>query len=133
MSEFYINIIERQGERLIAVCDKEVINTAFQSHGVTIRPTHKFYGSELVSTDEVLEEIKKCTSANVIGKKIISLLIKHRWIHKDAVLWLEHPETKNVLVMLFSSVVFNFLFFLDKFLIIIFIFFKAEYFLAKFV
>jgi len=95
MSKFFINIIERQGERLVAVCDKEVLNVPFQSHGITIRATAKFYGTELVTADEVLEEIRHCTSANVIGKNIISLLIEHRWIHEDAILWLEHPDTKE--------------------------------------
>lgn len=90
-----MHVIERQGERLVAACDKEVMEVTFLSHGVEIKPTKKFYGSELVTEEELLLEIERCTSANVIGTKIIELLVKHSWIHKDAILWLEDPEDKT--------------------------------------
>jgi len=90
-----MHVIERQGERLVAACDKEIMDVSFISHGVEIKPTKKFYGTELVTEKELLLEIERCTSANVIGIRVIELLLKHRWIHKEAILWLEHPDDKD--------------------------------------
>ena len=95
MTVFFMKIIEQQGERLLAACDKEIVELELDSHGVKIKVNQAFYGNELVSEKELLDEMQRCTSANVIGTKIVRLLIKKRLIHEDAVLWLTHPERKD--------------------------------------
>jgi len=90
-----MKIIEQQGERLVAACDKDVVELVLDSRGVKIKVNQTFYGKELVSEKELLDEIQRCTSANVIGTHIIRLLIKKRIIHEDAVLWLAHPKKKE--------------------------------------
>jgi hypothetical protein len=92
MVAFFIKIIEQTGERLVAACDKEVINLELISHGVKIKVNQAFYGEELVNEKELLDEIRRCTSANVIGKEIVKVLIKNKLIHEDAVLWMDFPE-----------------------------------------
>ena len=93
--KFYIKIISQQAERLVAACDKEIINVSLLSRGIKVRATNKFYGEELVTENELIEEIKKCTQANVIGNNVIELLVRNRFIHKEAILWLDNPENKN--------------------------------------
>ncbi len=95
MTAFFMKVIEQQGERLVAACDKDVVELELDSHGVKIKVNQTFYGKELVSENELLDELNRCTSANVIGTKVIQLLIKKRIIHEDAVLWLSHPEKKT--------------------------------------
>jgi len=95
MVAFFMKIIKQTGERLVAACDKEVINLVLISHGVKIKVNQTFYGEELVNEKELLNEIRRCTSANVIGKKIIRLLIKNNLIHEEAVLWMDLPEKKE--------------------------------------
>ncbi|MHA1222455.1 MAG: DUF424 family protein [Candidatus Heimdallarchaeaceae archaeon] len=95
MTLFFIKVIEQQQERLVAACDKEVMELELFSHGVKIKVSSKFYGNELVEEKELLNEIRRCTSANVIGSNIIKLLVKNRLIHEDAILWLDHPEKEE--------------------------------------
>jgi hypothetical protein len=87
-----MKIIEQRNEILVAACDKEVVDLELFSNDVKIKVSQKFYGNELVTEQELLNEIQRCTSANVIGVKIIKLLVENRLIHKDAVLWFENPS-----------------------------------------
>ena len=95
MTVFFMKVIEQNNERLVAACDKEVMEMELDSHGVKIKVNPKFYGDDLVTQQELLDVVKHCTSANVIGIKIIELLLKNRMIHEDAILWLKHPSKKN--------------------------------------
>ncbi|MHA1865471.1 MAG: DUF424 domain-containing protein [Candidatus Heimdallarchaeaceae archaeon] len=89
---YYIKIYSHQTERLVAICDEDIMELSLESRGVKIKPTKKFYGEQLVTEAEVLTALKECTSANVIGRRIIDLLIKHNIIHKEAILWIDHPD-----------------------------------------
>ncbi len=95
MTVFFMKVIEQNNERLVAACDKEVMEMVLDSHGVKIKVSPMFYGKELVTQKEFLDAVKRCTSANVIGIKVIKLLIENRMIHEDAVLWLKNPEKKS--------------------------------------
>ncbi len=95
MTDFFMKIIEHPREKLIAACDKEIIDLELLFNGVKIKASSTFYGKELVTEKEFLDAVKYCTSANVIGIKIVKLLVKNRMIHQDAVLWIEHPDDKK--------------------------------------
>ncbi len=95
MTSFFMKVLNQRAERLITACDEEIMNIPLMSHGVKICATPRFYGNELVTESELLEEIKECTSANVIGTRVIELLLKNRMIHKDAILWLEYSDDKK--------------------------------------
>ena len=90
-----MKVINQNTERLITACDEEIINIPLMSHGVKICATPRFYGDEIVTESELIEVIKNCSSANVIGTNVIELLLKNRMIHKDAILWLEYSEDKK--------------------------------------
>ena len=95
MTTFFMKLIEQPSERLVAACDKEVINLELDCNGVKIKINPKFYGEELVDEKDLVDAIKNCTSANVIGINIIKLLVKNRLIHEDAILWLDYPNEKK--------------------------------------
>lgn len=95
MTTFYMKIIEQNNEKLIAACDKEIMGLIMSSHGVEIKVSKVFYGDELVTEKDLLEALRGCTSANVIGTNIVDLLIKRRMINKEAILWIDHPHEKK--------------------------------------
>jgi len=95
MTDFCMKIMENAGEKLVAACDKEIIDVELYSNGVKIKASSHFYGKELVTEKELMDAIRSCTSANVIGTRIVDLLVKNRMIHEEAVLWMDHPEDKN--------------------------------------
>ncbi len=93
-SSFFIKVIERTSERLIAACDEEIMGVELLSHGVKIKISKIFYGVELVSEEELIHEVKRSTSVNVIGTRAVNLLLKNRFIHEEAILWFDHPDKK---------------------------------------
>ncbi len=95
MTDFFMKIIAQGNEKLVAACDKEILDVELYSNGVKIKASSQFYGKELVTAKEFMDAIMGCTSANVIGSKIVKLLVKSRIIHEEAILWLEHPEDKK--------------------------------------
>lgn len=94
-SSFFVKIVTQENERLVAACDEEVMEMELLSHGVRIKVSKTFYGTELITEKELIDELKNCTSANVIGTRIINVLLKNRFIHEDAILWLDHPNKKG--------------------------------------
>jgi hypothetical protein len=94
-SSFFIKVIKQSRERLVAACDEEIMEVELLSHGVKIKASKTFYGIELVSADELLDEVKRSTSVNVIGTRAVNLLIENRIIHEEAVLWFDHPDKKT--------------------------------------
>ncbi len=92
---FFMKVTKTSSERLVAACDEEVIDVSLLSNDIKIKATKKFYGEKLVTKRELLEELKVCTSANVIGTNIINLLLEHRYIHKEAILWLKDPNNSK--------------------------------------
>ncbi len=94
-SSFFIKVIAQSSERLVAACDEEIMDMELLSHGVKIKVSKFFYGVELVSADELLQEVKRSTSVNVIGTRAVNLLVKNRFIHEEAILWFDHPDKKT--------------------------------------
>ncbi len=90
-----MKVIKQRNEVLVAACDKEVVDLELFCKDVKIKVSQRFYGNELVTEKELLNEVQRCTSANVIGVKIIKLLVENRLIHKDAVLWFENPSDQK--------------------------------------
>ncbi|MHA1197884.1 MAG: DUF424 family protein [Candidatus Heimdallarchaeaceae archaeon] len=95
MTDFFMKVRDQTREKLVTACDKEILDVELYSNGVKIKASSQFYGNELVTEREFLEAVNCCTSANVIGIKIIDLLVKNRLIHEDAVLWMENPQNKK--------------------------------------
>lgn len=90
-----MKVIERPNEKLVTVCDEEIMETVLLSNNVKIKPTKKFYGTELVNQKELLDALRNCTSANVIGTNIVNFMIQKKLIHERSVLWLKYPDKKG--------------------------------------
>lgn len=91
---FYVKIHENPREKLVAICDAEVIGKHINHNGVKLYINEKFYGSKIYPAEDVLHILKNSTSYNVIGKKICELLIEHNLIHPDTVMWIDDNENK---------------------------------------
>ncbi len=61
---------------VVAVCDRELINTTITDGGLDVRITESFYGNRSVTEDEVREALMKADNANIIGERAVSLAVK---------------------------------------------------------
>ncbi|MDR3102634.1 MAG: DUF424 family protein [Methanocalculaceae archaeon] len=67
-----IHHIPSQGE-IIAVCDRELLNTTLTCSACEIIIDSGFYGDILATEDEVLAALASAANANIIGKRVYEL------------------------------------------------------------
>lgn len=76
----FLNIIKKDKDTVIAVCDRDLIGKIFQDHDsgavLNLRAHSSFYVGKLASKPEVLEALKDFTSANLVGKRSITVALE---------------------------------------------------------
>jgi|TARA_Y100000310_G_C20609976_1_gene777487 hypothetical protein len=85
---FFYKIHETKFGTLIAVCDKELSGKTLKGKNIEVFVNPRFYGEE-ESGEEILNLVKQSNDGNVIGKKIVNLLLKHKIISKKSVIKIE--------------------------------------------
>lgn len=64
------------GGDVVAVCDRELINTTLRTETMKIMITESFYGSCPATEAEVKEALKRAGSINLIGERAVSIAIE---------------------------------------------------------
>jgi hypothetical protein len=60
---------------VVAVCDRELINTTISNETITVTISEAFYGSTPATEDEVKKALKNAGNANLMGERAISLAV----------------------------------------------------------
>jgi hypothetical protein len=60
---------------IVAVCDRELINTTIKHEEMTVAITEAFYGNCRATESEVRDELKNATNINLMGERTVSLAI----------------------------------------------------------
>ncbi|MCC7552691.1 DUF424 family protein [Candidatus Micrarchaeota archaeon] len=83
----YLNTIRTPKGKILAVCDKELINKTLNEGEITldIKKHSNFYKGKLVNEKELLDELKNADSFNLIGKRCIEIAHKSGLIDKTTV------------------------------------------------
>lgn len=63
------------GGDIVAVCDRELINTTLRTETMTIMITESFYGSCPATEAEVRDALQQAGSINLIGERAVSVAI----------------------------------------------------------
>lgn len=61
---------------VVAVCDRELLNTTISNDTITVSITEAFYGNKPASEDEVRTALKSAGNANLMGERAVSLAIE---------------------------------------------------------
>ena len=73
----YLKISEREGHRVVAVCDKDLLGKVF-TQGKAVLDLQKyayFYKGDIAGVEEVTEALSDFSSANLVGKKAVGTAI----------------------------------------------------------
>ncbi len=70
---------------MIAVCDKELLGKTLKNKDLDFFVNPRFYG-EIEIDEKILELIVDVNDGNVIGNKIVELLLKNKVISKDSII-----------------------------------------------
>ena len=61
---------------IVAVCDKELLNTTISYGEVSVRISEAFYGNVPASEDDVRAALKKADTINLMGRRAVSIAIE---------------------------------------------------------
>jgi len=61
---------------VVAVCDRELINTTIRHNDLTVTITEAFYGNCPVTENEVRDALRKAGNINLMGERSVSLAIE---------------------------------------------------------
>jgi uncharacterized protein len=61
---------------VVAVCDRELINTTIRHKEITVTITEAFYGNCPATEDEVRDALRKAGNINLMGERCVSLAIE---------------------------------------------------------
>ncbi len=85
---FCYKIHKTQFGNLIAICDSELKGKTLNNNGIDFFVNPRFYCDKNAGKD-ILEIISKSNDGNVIGNKIVNLLLKFEVISKNAVILID--------------------------------------------
>lgn len=60
---------------VVAICDRELLNTTISNNAITITPTGAFYGNKAATEEEVREALRRAANANLLGERTIRIAI----------------------------------------------------------
>lgn len=76
------------GDEVVAVCDRELMNTTITGDEFEITIRESFYGTSLATPDEVRTILSKAGNANLIGERTICLAVEMGLISRSSCLML---------------------------------------------
>jgi hypothetical protein len=73
----YMKIHRHAGvSEIVAVCDRELLNTTITDGHVTLHVTKEFYGTTPCTKEEVIQAIEHASNCNLIGEKAVQAAIE---------------------------------------------------------
>ncbi len=84
----YMKISEAQGEKVIAICDQELLGLKIvdKELNIVFHVNEHFYGGELVPVSYAMSKAKEATILNLVGKNTVTAAIREGLVHPDAVI-----------------------------------------------
>lgn len=83
----YLKIHESNGQRIVAVCDKELIGTVLEEgkYLIDLKKYSSFYKGNLATQEEVSKALNSFTSANLVGKKAVGVALSKKLVSEDKI------------------------------------------------
>ena len=60
---------------VVAICDRELLNTTIGNDSITVTISEAFYGSSAATEDEVRKALSCAANANLMGERTIAIAI----------------------------------------------------------
>lgn len=80
-----IRTIVGSDAKIVNVCDAELLGTTVKGDGLVMNISKEYYEGELVSASDAISMIMKSDVANLVGKRIVNLVIKKDLATREAV------------------------------------------------
>ena len=73
---FASKLITSSGNTILNICDPDLLDKIVKDKKIEIQISSKYYNDKTIDEIEAEYLLKKCTSANMVGEKTISLSLK---------------------------------------------------------
>ncbi len=87
MSKVYVKIMARGRDRVVAVCDEEILGETLEGGRVPFIVSEGFYKGTLGEIDEAIVAMRQATICNIVGKAIVEAAIECNIVHERAVIY----------------------------------------------
>lgn len=82
--KFAYSVFEAGRDTILAVSDIGIIGKTFEEKDLHLAVSKEFYGSKTGDEKEIIKLLKTATIVNVVGRGIISLLVRENIINKES-------------------------------------------------
>ncbi len=84
---FWCKTFSAKEKFVVAICDKDLIGKEIGNEPkITVKES--FYRGEIVDEKKALELMKKSNICNLLGKKIVDLALKNKFITKENIIFI---------------------------------------------
>ncbi|MCA1813695.1 MAG: DUF424 family protein [Halobacteriales archaeon] len=81
--------VYRQGrEVVVAACDQDLVGQELRDGKLRLKVTEAFYGTDSVSSQDLVQQLRVCTIANLVGHRVVALAMEQGLIAESNVLWI---------------------------------------------
>lgn len=87
MGKVYVKTMTRGRDRLVAVCDEEILGETLEGGRVPFKVSEGFYKGILGDVDEAIAAMRHATICNLVGKAIVEAAIECNMVHERAVIY----------------------------------------------
>ena len=87
MSKVYVKTMTRGRDRVVAVCDEEILGETLEGGRVPFKVNEGFYRGTLGEVDEAIAVMRQATICNLVGKAIVEAAIECNMVHERAVIY----------------------------------------------
>ena len=74
-----------QGSVMVDICDLDLIGTKLEQGKLVINLTREYYQQEVIELDRASELLQKCSTANLVGSKIVQKAIEMKLANEASV------------------------------------------------
>ena len=82
--------VYKQGrETLVAAADAAVVGRHLKEGKLALLVSEAFYGTDAVDEATLVNQLRACTIANLVGDRVVSIAVKHGFVDVNSVLVIE--------------------------------------------
>jgi hypothetical protein len=88
MEMFWCKVFSTKYEIVVAICDENLIDKEIGTKELKVKISKNFYGEKIIDERMALRLMQKATICNLMGRNIVELAEKNKFIIKENVIFI---------------------------------------------
>ncbi|MGQ9543088.1 MAG: DUF424 domain-containing protein [Candidatus Bathyarchaeia archaeon] len=86
--EVYVKVYVKDRQKLVTVCDRDLIGKTFREGRLKLEVTSRFYEGELATVCEAVKQLLDADMGNLVGKNAVKMAVENKLVNPDAVIYI---------------------------------------------